>query len=123
MNLLIDLYDNALIYYPNAFFLIVFIVSILGLIFLIKSIIILNGKIKKVIKEVNYELRQIKIKKIKSRKIRIIKFSPTKTIFNFLKFVVKIVKIILAFVNIFFKYLEQQILKLVRKIGKEILID
>lgn len=120
---LIDLYDNVLIYYPNIFFPVLFLACILGLFFLIKSLVIFGGKIKKITEKVNNGLRKIKIRRLKPRKIQIIKFSLSKTIVGFSKLVIKIKKISLAFVNTSLEYLEQKILKLVKRIGKEILVD
>lgn len=115
MNAVISLYDNFLIYYPNVFFPAISVVGILALIFIIKFILQLGKKVRIIFKEINNDLGQ---KRIKIKKKSLIKF-----ILNFLRFIVKILVIIFTSINRFLTYLELQLKKIVKKIGKEILID
>lgn len=99
MELLIYFYDNLLIYYPNIFFIITFLLFI--------SLIFLTIKIIRVI------LREgIKgFGKIRLQPIRISNF-PLAVV---LKFIEKICKLL--------RYLQIKIEMILKKIGKEIFID
>ncbi len=117
MELLISLYDNFLIYYPNIFFPLFLLFVILGVILLVKGAIFLNREFTKISKEVKINLRKIKI----TRKARI-NFSPSK----FTKSVFYIVKAISNFytkVNNSLKRCILQVEKIIVRIKKEIVID
>ncbi len=117
MNLLIDLYDNSLIYHPNIFFPVLFLLSILGLILLIAGAIFLNSEFKKIAKEIKVNLKKIKIQK--RERIKIYTPKLTINIFYSIKFtwnfIVKIHKILRRF--------QLSVGKIIMKIKKEVLID
>ncbi len=70
MEFLISFYDNALIYYPNVFFAVLFFISILGIILVSIEIIILWKKIRKAVEKIKSNLKQIKrIKRNERKKI------------------------------------------------------
>lgn len=108
MKLLIDLYDNALIYYPNVFFIILFFLSILGIIFVSVGIIALSKEVKRVAEE---------RKKISFVQI-ISVFFERNTIFFLRIMIATFIRI-----NRVLGYIESQTKKIFKKIGKEILIE
>lgn len=131
MDQLISLYDNALIYYPNVFFSVLFSLSILGIILVSIRIIVLGRKIIRVAKELKRNLKNRK-KKTSFIPIIIVFLRREKAFFIqiiivFLKrkkiFFIHIAKIYLIRVNKLLVRLELQIEKIVKRVGKEILID
>ena len=122
MSSLIDLYDNALIYYPNIFFTLLSIFTIFGLFLLLKVLFAFKKEFKRVVSEINKDLRRIKIKGIKTKKIPQVEFSLTDIFLILLKFIFKFTIAIVSLINIFLTYIELQTKKIARKIGKEILI-
>lgn len=117
MKFLIDSYDNALIYYPNIFFPLFLLFSILGIILLVRVSLLLVREFTKISKEIKINLSKIKIKKRKGIKISTSKL--TKTIFRLgigvYGFIIKI--------NSVFKDFKYWIEKIIMKIKKEVLID
>lgn len=116
MSLLIYLYDNSLIYYPNVFFPLLFLLSILGIILVSIGIIILGKQIRRVIKEIKSNLRQKK--RIKKEK----KTSFIQAVLFLIIFFVHMIKVIFIKINTMLEYIEFKVEKIVKKIGKEILI-
>lgn len=117
MNEIINLYDNFLIYYPNIFFPLLFLLNILGLFLLVKGIIFIKKKFIKTTKEIIFYFSRIKIKK----KARIELPSA-----NFAKNGIYILNNALSFyikINKLFRYSISQIEKIIAKIKKEVLID
>ncbi|QQG40378.1 MAG: hypothetical protein HYV37_02290 [Candidatus Levyibacteriota bacterium] len=90
MEELISLYDNVLIYYPNVFLLVLFFLSILGII-----------KVRRVVEEAKRELNN---KKKKSS-------------------FVSIARVFLIRINTLLARHEIQIKKIVKKVGKQVLIE
>jgi hypothetical protein len=113
MELLISFYDNALIYYPNIFFAALFFVSFLG-------IIVLWRKVKRIIEEIKSNLKQIKKEKSKKMHIgQIIRIFIAGNRILFLQVAIAIyVRTNKAFVHV-----ESQVEKIIKKIGREILIE
>lgn len=116
MELLIALYDNALIYYPNFSFLILFSVIIFGITILIRGIIVIWEDLKRVIRIKN-NLKRVKNKKIKELKIHKIKFFPIK-----LHFLFTIVKNLFIKILVMLENIELKAKRIVKKI-EEIVID
>ncbi len=134
MEILISFYDNALIYYPNVFFLAVFFFSILGVIAMGIGIIVLWKKTRKVIQEINSNLKQIKRIRINEGKkipfaqiirdffqrksISLVYFIRALTIFF-----VNMIRIFFISINTGLEYIESQTERIVKRIGKEVLIE
>ena len=131
MEFLIYFYDNALIYYPNVFFAALFFISIFGIILVIVGLIVLWKKIKRVIEEIKNDLKQIKIKERKRisfvpmarvfferKRISFIYIIRTSTAFS-----AYMVRVAFIRVNKALGYIESQTERIIKKIGKEILID
>ena len=131
MEILISFYDNALIYYPNVFFAVLFFISILVIILVCIGIIVLWEKIGRVIEEIKNDLKQIKIKE-RNR----ISFVPMLRVFFERKkissfytvrvstvFLIRVVRVTFIRVNTTLGYIESQTEKIIKKIGKEILIE
>lgn len=134
MQFLISFYDNALIYYPNVFFVSSFFISILGIILVSIGIIALWKNIRRVIEEIKSNLKQIK--RIKSNEARKTSFAQMIRVFferkkisficiiRFLTvFSVHMIKVTFIRINTALGYIESQTEKIVKKIGKEILIE
>lgn len=134
MDALISFYDNVLIYYPNVFFVALFFISILGIILVSIAIIALWKKIRKIIGEIKSNLEQIKRIKIKERKG--ISLVPMARVFfekNKISFAhiirlltisfVQMVRVFFIRINKALGYIESQIEIVIKKIGKEILIE
>ena len=115
----ISLYDNLLIYYPNVFFLALFFLSILGIIFVSIAIIVLARKVRRVAEEIKRDLNNKK-KKVSLVSITRV-FLKRKNIF--FTHITKVIKVSLSRTNTLLGLLELQIKKIVKKVGKEILID
>ena len=116
MEELISLYDNALIYHPNVFLPVLFFLSILGIIFVSIGIIVFGRKVRRVAREVENNLKN---KKRKTSFVKnIIVFLIRKKIFF-----TRIKKIFFTQTNTVLIRLNLQIEKIVKKVGKEILID
>ena len=134
MQFLISFYDNSLIYYPNVFLAVLFFISILGIILVSIAIIALWKKIRKIIGEIKSNLEQIKRIKIKERKG--ISLVPMARVFfekNKISFAhiirlltisfVQMVRVFFIRINKALGYIESQIEIVIKKIGKEILIE
>lgn len=131
MEFLISFYDNALIYYPNVFFTVLFFISILGIISGSIGIIILWGGIRRLIGKIKNDLKQIRRKEEK----RISLVQMTRIFFEKKKIsfvcLIKFLTIsfahmvIVAFIriNAALGYIESQAKKIIKKIEKEILIE
>lgn len=117
MNFLIDLYDNFLIYDPNIFFPLLFLLSILGIILLVKLTVFLSKESKGIVKEIKISLRKIKLKK--RWRIKIPKSKLRINIFNLIKFVNDFV----TEVNNILGHSRFKVEKIIMKIKKEIFID
>ena len=116
MKELISLYDNALIYYPNVFFPIIFSLSILGIISVSIEIIVFSRKIRRVVEEIRSNLNN---KKKKASFVSITRvFLKRKKIFF-----IQITKVFFIQINTLLVWLESQTEKIIKKIGKEILIE
>lgn len=133
MEFLISFYDNALIYYPNAFFPVLFLISILGIILISIGIIFVWKKIRKIIEEIKSNLK--KIKRIKREERNRISFAQIIRVFferkktslvSILGFLIiffsRIIKIAFIRTNAALEYIESQTEKIIKKIGEEILI-
>jgi len=104
MDALISLYDNALIYYPNVFLAAIFLFSFLIVIFLIQTIIYVSTfRFSIRIKSYNYPKKFPKIS-ISNYPIIVME-----------KFIIQSIR--------FLEKTEMRTEKLIKKIGKEILID
>lgn len=131
MEFLISFYDNALVYYPNVFFAILFFVSILGIIIVNIGVILLWKKVKRVIQEIKNDLKQIRIKERKkisfSQMIRIFFQRKKISFFYFVRvstvFLIRMVRVAFIRTNTALGYIESQTEKIIKKIGKEILIE
>ena len=131
MEILIFFYDNALIYYPNVFFAVLFFISILGIILVCIGTIALWGKVGRVIEEIKNDLKQIKIKE--RNKISFFPmlrvFFERKKIFFFYNlrvltvFLIRVVRIIFIRINTALEHIEARTERIIKKIGKEVLID
>ena len=108
MKLLINLYDDALIYYPNAFFLVLFFLSVLGIIFVSVGIIIIS----KGVKRVTEERKKISL-------VQIISAFFERNIIFFLQ----VIRATFIRINRTLGYIESQTKKIFKKIRKEILIE
>lgn len=117
MRLLIDLYDNSLIYYPNIFLPLLFLLSILGIILLIGLIVLLNKESKQIAIEIKINLSKIKIKKRERIKI------PTAKLTTNIFYLVKFARNFIVKINNILKYFKLQTEKTITKIRKEVLID
>ena len=119
MDFLIFFYDNALIYYPNVFFAVLFFVSILGIVLVCIGIIVLWKKIKGVIEEIKSNLKQIGRIKINERKrisfVYIIKFLTI----SFLD----MIGVFLTRINTTLGYIESRTEKIIKKIEKEVFVQ
>lgn len=122
MEELISLYDNALIYYPNVFFPVLFSLSILGIIFVSIEIIVLGKKIRRVTEEIKRNLNNKK-KKVSSISITKALLKRKKIFLIYFMFFIHIIKVFLIQINTLLVWLELQIKKIVKKVGKEILIE
>lgn len=117
MNSLINLYDNSLIYYPNIFFPLFLLFSILGIILLVIVSLLLVREFTKIYKEIRINLSKIKIKKRKGIKISTSKL--TIKVFYLIKFAWNfIVKI-----NNMLRHLKLKMEKIIMKIKKDVLVD
>lgn len=122
MELLISFYDNALIYYPNVFFPVLFCLSILGIIFVGIEIIVLSKKIRRVTEEIKRNLNN-KRKKVSFVSIARVFLKRKKVFFILFTKVYLFTKAYLIRTNTLLVRLELQIRKIVKKIGKEVLIE
>lgn len=122
MKELISLYDNALIYYPNVFFPVLFSLSILGIIFVSIEIIVLSRKIRRVVEEIKSNLNNKK-KKVSFVSITRVFLKRKKIFFIHIRKVYLFTKAYLIRTNTLLARLELQIKKIVKKIGKEIIIE
>ncbi|MDO8659057.1 MAG: hypothetical protein Q7K54_00475 [Candidatus Parcubacteria bacterium] len=118
----ISLYDNALIYYPNIFFPTLFFLSILGIIFLSIEIIVISKKVRRFTEEIK---RNLYNKKKKASFVSITRFflKRKKIFFVYIIFFIYITKVFFIRMNTQLVRFELQIEKIVKKIGKEILIE
>ena len=131
MEILISFYDNALIYYPNVFFAVLFFISILVIILVCIGIIVLWKKIGRVIEKIKNDLKQIKIKeRNRISFVPIIRvFFERKKISSFYAvrvstvFLIRVVRVTFIRVNTILGYIESQAERIIKKIGKEILIE
>ena len=134
MEILISFYDNALIYYPNVFFVASFFISILGIILVNIGIIVLWKKIKRRIEEIKNNLKQIK--KIKREERKNISFTHIISVFFQRKsisfiyiikastvFFVRMIGVFLIRINTALVRVESRAERIIKKIGKEILIE
>lgn len=119
---LISLYDDALIYYPNIFFPALLFLSVLGIIFLVLELIVISRKIRRFTEEIKINLHNKK-KKTFSVSITEIFLKRRKIVFVYVIFFIYIIKIFLIRINTLSVQFELQIKKIIKKIGKEILID
>lgn len=134
MEFLISFYDNALIYYPNLFFAVLFFIGILGIILVSIGIIIFGKKIGRVMEEIKSSLKQIKrIKRNERKKIpfaQIIRVFFERKKISFVCIIryltisfVHMIKVNFIRINTALGRIESQTEKIIKKIGKEILID
>lgn len=123
MDLLISLYDNTLIYYPNVFFAILFFISILGIILVSIGIIALWKEVRRVIKEMKSSLKQVKRIKKEERKrtpfVQIVNVFFARNRIFFLQ----VIRVIFIRMNTLLMRVESRTEKIIKKIGKEILIE
>lgn len=122
MKELISLYDNTLIYYPNVFFPVLFSLSILGIIFVSIEIIALGKKIKRITEEIKRNLNNKK-KKVSSISITKALLKREKIFLTYFIFFIHIIKVFFIQINTLLVWFELQITKIVKKVGKEVLIE
>jgi hypothetical protein len=115
MEFLISSYDNALIYYPNIFFPVLFLLCVLGAVFLIMVIISISKEFRKIAKEIKSNLSKVRTNYRSNFLLSI------QTI-NFSFYTKFIVKLFLG-INKLLRHFQAKIEKILRRIGKEILID
>lgn len=133
MLFLISFYDNALIYYPNVFFVASFFISILGIISVSIGLIVLRKKIRKSIEKIKINLKYIE--RIKREERKKVSFFPMIRIFFERKRAsidcimglltisfVHMIKVTFIRINTALGYIEAQAEKIVKKIEKEIFI-
>lgn len=138
MELLISFYDNALIYYPNVFFAILFLIGLLGCFFLIKAsiylgkgMIFLSREVQRISKEIKNDLKQVKRKEGKR-----MSFVPMVRVFFERKklslvYIIRVltisfvhmIRVTFIRINTALGYIESQTEKIIKKIGREILIE
>lgn len=131
MALLTSFYDNALIYYPNVLFAALFFMSILGIVVVSIGIIVLWGKIRRVIEEIKSSLKQIKRRERKKisffQMIRVFfqrkSISFVYIIKSLIVFFAYMIRVAFIRINIALGYIEMQTEKIIKKIGREILIE
>lgn len=134
MESLISLYDNALIYYPNVFFAVLFFISIIGIILVSIGIIVLWKKIRRVIEKIKSNLKEIRGIKRNERKktsfaqiIRV--FFQRKSISFVYSVKVSIVFLVhtargfFIRINRALEHVESHTQRIAKKIGKEIFIE
>lgn len=134
MELLISFYDNSLIYYPNVFFAVLFFISILGIIAISIGIIILWRELKKATGEIKSHLKRIK--RMKGNEKKKISFTHMIRVFFERKrislvyiisvltiFFVHMIKVTFIRINTALGYIESQAERIIKKIGKEVLIE
>lgn len=117
MNFLIEIYDNSLIYYPNLFFPILFLLSILGIVLLVRLIIFLSKESKGIARGIKINLSKIKIKKRER-----VKFSTSKLTDNIF-YAVKSTRNFIIKINNTLRNIRQKIEKIMMRIKREVLID
>lgn len=133
MKPIVFLYDNALIYYPNVFFAVLFFISILGIVLVGIGIIVLGKEIRRVIEEIKSILKQIKSIKIKERKrmsfllmVRIFFEKKKISAVCIIRFLIisfaYIIRVAFIRINKTLGYIESQAEKIAKKIGGEIFI-
>lgn len=103
MEFLISFYDNTLIYYPNIFFVGSFFISILGVILVSIGIIVFGKKIRRSF----FERKKISF-------VYIIRLLITPLIY--------MIGFTINRINLALGYIESQTERIIKKIGKEILI-
>ena len=134
MEFLISFYDNALIYYPNVFFAVLFFISILGIILVSIEIIILWKKIRKAVEKIKSNLKQIKRIKRNERKkipfVQIISVFFEKKRISFvciMGFLIisfgHMVKVTFIRINTALGHIESQTERIMKKIKDEIFIE
>lgn len=121
MELLISFYDNTLIYYPNVFFPVLFSLSILGIIIVSIEIIFLGKKIRRVTEEIKRNLNNKK-KKVSSISITKALLKRKKIFLIYFIFFIHVIKVFFIRTNTVLGYIELQAERIIKKIGKEILI-
>ncbi len=116
MDELISLYDNALIHYPNVFFPLLLFLGILVIISVSIEVIVLSRKVRRVVEEIKNNLNNKK-KKASFVLIIIVFLKRNKILF------IQPTKAFLIRTNALLVRLTSQIEKIVKKVGKEVLID
>lgn len=133
MIFLISLYDNALIYYPNIFFAVLFFISVLGIVAISIGTILLGKEIKRVLKKIKSNLREKeKIGREEKRKASYVQMVralfqrksilPAYIIRALTVFFVRMVRVLFIRINTALEYSESQTEKIIEKIEKEIFI-
>lgn len=122
MELLISFYDNALIYNPNLFFIVLFSLSILGIVFVSIGIIVLGKKIRRFTEEIKRNLNSKK-KKVSPISVTKALLKRKKIFLIYFIFFIHIIKVFLIQINTLLVWLELRIKKIVKKVGKEILTE
>ena len=131
MEFLISFYDNALIYYPNVFFAVLFFISILVIILVCIGIIVLWKKIRRVVEEIKNDLKQIgrkEKKRISFARMASVFFERKKIFFVYIVralivFLANMTRIAFIRINTALEYIETRTERIIEKIGKEVLID
>ena len=113
MELLISFYDNSLIYYPNIFFPALFLLCVLGVVFLIKRVIYINKEFRKIVKEIKSNLSKVGTNNRSKFLTRSVNIS----------FYIKFIGNLFIGINKLLKYFLLKIESVLKRIGKEILID
>lgn len=119
MELLISLYDNALIYYPNISLPLFGLLIVFGLFFLLKIVAALVQSLRKTVSEINRDLKHISIKDIKIKKISEIKLSLVNILLTSFRLIITIIS---SIINALL-YVALHIRRILKKIRKEILIE
>lgn len=115
MELLISFYDNFLIYHPNIFFPSLFLLCVLGVVFLIMGIISIRKGLKKIAKEVKSNLSKVGTNNRR-------KFPLSIQTIN-ISFYTKFIANLFVGISQLLRYTQSKIEKILKRIGKEILID
>lgn len=131
MEELISLYDNTLIYYPNVFFVVLFFTGILGTIIVGIGISILRERVRRAIKKIKSSLKRIKVeekKKTPFNQMASIFLQKKRTsavyiIKTSIVFFIYIIRTAVIRANTLLISIESQTERVIRKIGKEILIE
>jgi hypothetical protein len=119
MAYIISFYDNSLLYYPNLFFVVLFIIGIIGITLISIGMVVFRKKAIIIIEGVRSNLKQTRRIRNNERK----KISPAYIIEYATVSFIRIIKVIFIRVNRVLECVEFQVERIIKRIGKEILLD